>query len=471
MSPNLCAVKHTQDAKRSTSLGGRWRLKVLAARSRHIDSVRADVAFHAPRPLPPPSALLTPPAPAAVLRCGSMASDLAVDFAPFDALPEPVLRVIMLALPVDARAQAACVCRSWRAFLADASLWEVLDLTPAGGVAAERLTEDFVDGAAERAGRGMRVLRLIDVPALRPADLGELIVSIVEAHGAELRQLCTNACLNFAEVDSVCAAAPRLQEFYAGVAGTCDELIPVLRNDPPYGSLRVSVLQIDGVFAAHEAIVPDLAAAAASHEWLNRLLLSGADSARTVNALVDAAAQQSISWLELNECSLDAESVSALARLLQRGSLIEFNVDCDGFPHAQEALLCAALRTCSPLKYLRIALNPEGGANRRTVAELLDAAAALPALEVLSLDDSVFEDRAAAGHALGALLRANLPNLRSLHLEGCLLEDDGMEPLLDGLEANTHLRQLACGRHIEGLSYRVFVRLARAMARVLARPR
>jgi hypothetical protein len=41
----------------------------------------------------------------------------------FASLPKPVLRVFMLALPVDARARAACVCRSWRAFLADPSLW------------------------------------------------------------------------------------------------------------------------------------------------------------------------------------------------------------------------------------------------------------------------------------------------------------------------------------------------------------
>ena len=76
-----------------------------------------------------------------------MASDPAVEIASFDALPEPVLRVIMLALPVDARGRAACVCRSWRAFLAEPSLWQVLDLTAAGGVVEERVTENLVRGA------------------------------------------------------------------------------------------------------------------------------------------------------------------------------------------------------------------------------------------------------------------------------------------------------------------------------------
>ena len=73
-----------------------------------------------------------------------MASDSDVAVAYFDALPEPVLRVLFLALPVDERARAACVCRAWRAFLADVSLWQVLDLTPAGGVAAGRVTENLV---------------------------------------------------------------------------------------------------------------------------------------------------------------------------------------------------------------------------------------------------------------------------------------------------------------------------------------
>ena len=58
---------------------------------------------------------------------------------------------MMLALPVDARAQAACVCRSWRAFLADVSLWQVLDLSPAGGVAARLVTETLAFGAVARA--------------------------------------------------------------------------------------------------------------------------------------------------------------------------------------------------------------------------------------------------------------------------------------------------------------------------------
>jgi hypothetical protein len=102
-----------------------------------------------------PGAPLAPPAHARSVRHrgrgNSIASDSDVANAPFDVLPEPALRVIFLALPVDARAQAACVCRAWRAFLADVSLWLQLDLTPSGGVAAERVTENLVRSAVARA--------------------------------------------------------------------------------------------------------------------------------------------------------------------------------------------------------------------------------------------------------------------------------------------------------------------------------
>ncbi len=101
-------------------------------------------------PLPPPFEPRA--APATALRCSSMASGSAVASAPFDVLPEEALRVFFLALPVDARARAACVCRSWRTLLLDSSLWQVLDLTRAGGVAAARVTENLVRGAVARAG-------------------------------------------------------------------------------------------------------------------------------------------------------------------------------------------------------------------------------------------------------------------------------------------------------------------------------
>jgi hypothetical protein len=89
-------------------------------------------------------------------------------------------------------------------------------------------------------------------------------------------------------------------------------------------------------------------------------------------------------------------------------------------------------------------LSPPDGANRRIVTELLDAAAALPALSESDLSLSHVQDTVAAGQALGALLRANLPSVRTLIVDNCHLGDEGLAPLLDGLAANTHLRELDC---------------------------
>ena len=99
----------------------------------------------------------------------------------FHALPEPVLRVIMLALPVTTRGRAACVCRSWRAFLADASLWQVLDLSPAGGLAAGRVTENLVRGAVARAA-GQRAC-----PPLWPSRAGCEFTSALSCFKRALR--------------------------------------------------------------------------------------------------------------------------------------------------------------------------------------------------------------------------------------------------------------------------------------------
>ena len=84
----------------------------------------------------------------------------AAGFVRFDLLPEPLLRFIALALPADTRAIAACVCRASRAFLADSTLWQELDLTPGGGVAAASLTKKLARGAAKRAAGKLRVLSM-----------------------------------------------------------------------------------------------------------------------------------------------------------------------------------------------------------------------------------------------------------------------------------------------------------------------
>ena len=384
-----------------------------------------------------------------------------------NALPEEALRVIWLALPVDARARAACVCRSWRAFLADVSLWQVLDLTPSGGVAAERVTENLVRGAVRRAAGQLRTLSLSDGPAwLHTA----LVVELIESDGAELQQVNAGVWLHMAQLRRVCAAAPRLQVLNGRVVGQCTALLPVLRNEPPYAPVRVSEL-IVWFRGAEETEVLAFAAAVAAQEPLKYLCLENGRFAGGVNALVDAAATRRVSVLELDDCALNAESIPALTRLLQRGSLTRLGVRCAALPETPEASmleLCASVRSCRTLTELTFWLNPVGGVSRRVVTELLDAAAELPALSVLDLSLSDMQDTADAGRAFGALLRADLPSLRVLHVFSCHFGDESLAPLLDGLAANTHLRELDCRNNFPSAAFQRN-RLDPALAALAAR--
>jgi hypothetical protein len=367
----------------------------------------------------------------------------------FEAVPEEALRVILLALPVHARARAACVCRSWRAFLLDVTLWQVLDLTLAGGVAAARVPENLVRGAVARAAGSLRVLSFGD----KPMYLHELFEALHESDVAELQQVhAIDTVLDCAHVEGLLGMAPRLQVLNTSAGGYCMEMLPILRNDPPFGPLRVRALQaiFDGedVQDFEEADVLAFAAAVQAHESLQGLNVLGLGFAPGLNALVDAAAERRVCSFQMGDCLSDAETVPALARLLQRCSLTQLDLFCpdSGFPDNETDMpaLCAAIRACPTLTHLKLCLNPPNGANRRTVTELLHAVAALPALSDLDLGGSMARDTTAFGRALGALLRANLPSLRFLCVERCYLGAEGLAPMLDGLAANTHLRELEC---------------------------
>ena len=281
----------------------------------------------------------------------------------------------------------------------------------------------------------MRVLNFSPVPRL---DVKELVLELIVSDGAELQQVNTDFFLEVHDVETVFAAAPRLQALDAKVGGSCTELLPCLRNDPPYGPLRVSQINIRSCVA--EADVLALAAAMAAHESLKGLSLLSMNFSRGLNALVDAAAERRFSRLTIcHPSAADAETVPALARLLQRGSLTVLEVSCPGFPHAEEEKvleLCAALRACRMLTVLYLPLNTPNGVSRRVVTELLDAAASLPALSVLFVGGSRVQDNVAAGQAFGALIAANPPSLRALSVRNCRLGDEGLAPLLDSLAAN-----------------------------------
>ena len=278
-------------------------------------------------------------------------------------------------------------------------------------------------------------------------DVRRLLFELILSDGAELERVSAAVYPNLENLQAVLAAAPRLQAFNTRVMGRSRELLPVLRSDPPYGPMQVSELLVFGRDASAEDLHA-LAAAVAAHESLEGLDLYLVNSARELNALVDAAAERRVSDLQLDQCVVDDQTVPALARLLQLSSLTNLDIVCADFPHEESVpVLCTALRACHTLTHLKLCVTPPDGANRHTVKDLIDAAAELPALCELDLCGSKMLDHAAgnaAGRALGALLRADLPSFHTLIVNDCQIGQAGLVALLNGLAANTHLRKLEC---------------------------
>lgn len=82
-----------------------------------------------------------------------------VSSTPLDTLPVPVARYVFSLLPVDARMLCACVCRSWRALLADHALWTRLDLSTSADPTDAAAATLLLRSAAPRAGGQLAALR------------------------------------------------------------------------------------------------------------------------------------------------------------------------------------------------------------------------------------------------------------------------------------------------------------------------
>ena len=383
---------------------------------------------------------------------------LAAARSPFDALPPVLLRSIMLALPVRARTICAAVCRCWRDFLSDPSLWQVLVLTcyDAEGVVCWHFP-DLVRGAAARAAGQLRVFSFGNS---QRSCTRELLNEIAEANAATLREVnvddatltCPRPRHSFNGVQSLrafLAVVPHLQVLCCGsIHGSTAELAPVLRGDAPFGPVRVKCAKL---YLDHTTREDALAAAAAAsaHVWMTEMYVDSLplNDAAVTEAVLNAACERRVTALTADvQGDFQADS-PALARLLQCGSLEKLTMSTSGPVPAGArtvAVLATALQGCRSL-YSFISLRKVNATVQEPFDALLNALAALPLLEVLTLSIAWLDaQKAAAGHALGALLAANPPSLRILSISLCNLGDDGLGPLLDGLASNTHLRTLYC---------------------------
>jgi hypothetical protein len=261
------------------------------------------------------------------------------------------------------------------------------------------------------------------------------------------------------DLQALLHAAPQLRTLEADVfCINAAEAHRVLRNEPPFGPLRVRGLNIHAREATAEMVLA-LAADVAAHAWLARLWLRLAplNTAAALDAVVDAALACRLASLRLSHCRLSPASAPALARLLGGDALEELHIENGRLLDAPAATLVAnALRTSTSLTALLLNSN-ELFHNAAVAAELMGALTAHPRLRLLDLSYNRPHNggmRAAeAGAALGALLLANAPALHTLDIGNCGLGHEGMGAVLAALRQNTHLTKLDCIENRVGAAF------------------
>lgn len=417
----------------------------------------------APQPYSPLGSRATaaPPAVAAAAAAAAVGAEDAAAPPSLPALPFALLQDVAALLAVDERLRMAAVSAGLRAALADSShLWTgVVDLSRGSGV--RRASDALLLAASARAGGALRAL---DVSGRLAADGGDpgagtvspaALVDVLLDNAAALRRvraLCADepapgeaVCSPLPLLVQVLSAAPRLATLEADVQCSAAECRAVLRNEPPFGALRVRRLYVARRFVDGEASVAALARDLSLHPSVRELVLlgaplGGADGA-ALAAVVDAAVSARLTALSLCLCRLGPPSMPHLARLLRRASaaasLTLFNND--GHPAPPSPAFCAALRASRSLT--RLALQNvslwDGGAG----VLLLGAVTGHPTVAHLDLrsNRAPAARRPAAGAALGRLVASD--SLLSLDVRDCRL-GDALRPLLAALPACARLRSL-----------------------------
>ena len=381
-------------------------------------------------------------APAASRARGSRRGGLG-----FASLPHSVALQIFALLPADQRARAAVICRAWRAIVAEPCLWTRLDLSPASGV-KRPVTDAVLRGAAALARGALEVLDLGDCDTSPEAEL-----EVIVANAGSLRELswcCDDAVLKAGWVEKLALAAPQLRLFQADTAASAADAIRMLRNEAPFGALRLRTLDVENAVedAMSEATVLALAAAMPGHASLFKLSLNDVplNTQAALDAVTAAARACRLHGLTLTRCNLSPASVPALARVICECALTLFHIDNDHVQLLDEpAAVQLADAVAANHTLTRFLLEAVGFWNNgAAAAAVMRALTEHPSVRMLALNHNDAPDEATAGAVLATLVAANAPALQVLHLQACDLGDEGLGPLMDALPNNSHLRLLNC---------------------------
>jgi hypothetical protein len=252
------------------------------------------------------------------------AADEESEVASFASLPHALaLRVFSVAeLPADARARAMLVSNGFRDTLTDVSLWTRLDLSAASGVTCT-VNDAALRGASGFARGGLTALNVSGC-----ADVtDEALLAVAIANAGALHELHVPRWFRLvrfsggddtAALDTLLRAAPLLTAFHADVDCMIKQARALLRNEPPYGPLRMHALVVvwdtpdDGTEDVVAAFSRDLAV----HASLASLTLLWAPLhlPAALAAVVDAALACRMRSCTFYECGLPLPSIVADCR-------------------------------------------------------------------------------------------------------------------------------------------------------------
>ena len=394
----------------------------------------------------------------------------------FASLPRPLALDIFARLPADARLLLALVSPSWRALVAEPSLWACVDLSEGSGVT--RASDALLLACSAKARGGMRSLDVCgrvwaagEYPPENeraPITIDALQTTLRNnAHSLRhLRALCPplNRRLwqflsgrNTAVPDDLLRAAPGLTRIQVDV--TVDVFdASLLRN----GVVSVRRLRVNDRHTSFSAFSVD----ALRCSSLSELQLAMRLDAGKVEGLVDFALNKPLTALSLSR-SVTPAAMPSLTRLLSGGSLTTLEVW--NFRHvlAPSPAFCAAV-AAAPL--VRFCYGDAGLFDTLTAGlSLLAAVTGHPTLRHLSLAANLVSPAGctAVGAALGLLVAADSP-LVTLDISYCELGNEGLLPFIDALQRNTHLRRLECdGNEFTQLSAARLLAAVRATASLI----
>ena len=280
----------------------------------------------------------------------------------FSPLPRFFVRAVFFLLPADQRLRCSEVSRAWRALLADTSLWSFLTLSTKSG--CTRFSEALFRAVVAKAGGQLRVL---DVYGRIGEELSTpTLLDALASNATSLKLLIAlspsvSTWHTPAQVENLLEAAPLSLCFLNVHPDNVEQARRCLRNEPPYGRLRLDGLLVKGEgqlvsSESLEALCSDLV----KHPTLAKVIIDQVPlcTASAMRIFVNAAIALRVKIICLVSCGCTRACVPELTRLVSAGwvgGMVISNDDVELFEAGADTdRFCAAVRASASLVRLEL---------------------------------------------------------------------------------------------------------------------